>query len=525
MKILTAKQMREVDHKTTEEFGIPSGILMENAGFHVVQLIEEHFEHCSNLHVAVVCGPGNNGGDGFVVARQLYMRGTMPHVYLAVPEKSLKGDARTNFEILRRYGDIPIFEIGGEGEDLEEETGLFDAYHLIVDALLGTGLKEPAEGRMGAIIQAMNRAPANIVAVDIPSGLFADEYKPVENAVFADITVTFTAPKPGLLLGEAHSYVGDLYCVSIGTPERLVDVPEHHLNTITPDDFECMMIPRKKDTHKGNYGHVLIVGGAQGKTGAVRLAGRAALRTGVGLVTAAVPDECLNLVGADCPELMTEATGPGGFKAGDTLERVLSLLSSRDLLVVGPGLGTGPDAEAFLTGLLPRLEVPAILDADALTCIARNLDRLAKVDVPLVLTPHPGEMARLLGCSTGDVQESRERLAGEFARKHGVHLILKGYRTICADPDGQVWINRTGNPGMATAGSGDVLAGMLGAICARINHRNSEAWGMACRAAAYIHGLAGDLAARKVTEESLMAGDIIRSIGMAIRKLRKEGDE
>lgn len=521
MKILTAEQMREVDRRTMEDIGIPGTILMENAGIHVVEIMEEHFEHFGSLKVAVVSGRGNNGGDGFVIARQLYMRGMIPHVFLTCPSEELKGEARANFEILQRYREIPIYEIPDE-EALNALDISLDAFQVIVDAILGTGLREPVEGYLGTVIQAINSSPANIVAVDIPSGLFADEYRPVENAVFADITVTFTAPKPGLLLGEAYSYVGDLYTVSIGSPDFLLETPEHSLNVITPEDFEILVMPRKKDTHKGNYGHVLIAGGSTGKTGAVRMAGLAALRTGAGLVTVAVPDEVAGFVNADCPELMTERVGAEGFRGKGASDRLLALLANRDLLALGPGLGTDDATAALVLDLIPRLDVPAVLDADALTCLAKDKSVLEKAHVPLVLTPHPGEMARLLGCSTGDVQEDREGISTEFARKYGVYLILKGFRTVVAEPDGQVWINLTGNPGMATAGSGDVLSGILGAFCARINHRNAEAWGMACRAGVHIHGLAGDLASKEVSEESLIAGDIIRFIGAAIRQVKEE---
>lgn len=517
MRILNSRQIREVDRLTIEKIGIPGTTLMENAGIQVVQIMEENFKQLSSLRIAIVCGKGNNGGDGFVIARQLYMRGIVPHVYIVCDPEEIQGDARINLNILRNYGDIPLIEIPGPSSNHSLE---LDSYHVIVDAILGTGLTAPVEGFLAQVIETINQSPAEVVAVDMPSGLFADEYRPVDTAVYADLTVTFTAPKPGLLLGEAYSYTGNLYTVAIGSPEFLLNVPGHTLNLIEDDDVKGFFIPRKKTTHKGNYGHILVVGGCRGKTGAARLAGLAALRSGAGLVTLALPEAYLDQALADSPELMAEALrGPQGYLGQDAAGEVLSLLEKRDLLVLGPGLGVHPETVRFVQELLPELEVPAVIDADALNCLAGDLSVLKKVDCPLVLTPHPGEMARLLGCTTSEVQENREGVAQSFSREYGVYLILKGHRTIFAEPGGQVWINMTGNPGMATAGAGDVLSGVLGAFAARINHQNPEAWTMACTSAVYLHGLAGDLAAEAFTEETIIARDIINHFHAALQKI------
>lgn len=520
MKLLTADQMRLVDRKTIQDLGIPGTTLMENAGIGVVQILEEQFEQLDAFRVAVVCGRGNNGGDGFVIARQLFMRGIVPDVYILCPARDIKDDARVNYEILRNYGAVPLIEVPSQ-EAWRKKGASLDGYQLIVDAIFGTGLTKPAEGFLAHVIEAINQSPAQVVSVDIPSGLFADEYRPVETAVFADLTVTFTAAKPGLVLGEAGLYTGDLYTVAIGTPDALIDLPAHHLNWVTAEDVNSFFLPRKKTTHKGNYGHVLVVGGCRGKTGAVRLAGMAALRGGAGLVTLAVPEAYAVAALSDCPELMAEplpATAEGFLDKG-AVPAVLGLLEQRDLLVLGPGLGHNPATLRFIRALLPKLEVPAVIDADALNCLAEDMGLLKKAQVPLVLTPHPGEMARLMACSTGEVQENREAFARDFACAHGVYLILKGHRTVTAEPSGQVWINSTGNPGMATAGSGDVLSGLLGAYCARINHQNPEAWVLACTAAVHVHGLAGDLAAEAFTEDALIARDLINQIHAAVQKI------
>lgn len=523
MKMLTAAQMREVDRLTTEKLGIPGSILMENAGTRVVEVMEERFKHMHALHVAVVAGKGHNGGDGFVVARQLHMRGVVPHVYVMCKAEEIKGDSRANFEILKRLGDIPITEIP-DGAAFAGAGYVFGEYQVIVDALLGTGITGPVEGFYAEVIQAINRSSAQIVAVDVPSGLPSDECAPVENAVFADVTVTFTAPKPGLVLGESHVFVGDLHTVAIGTPDSLVEIPEHHMNIITREDVEPFFIPRKKRTHKGNYGHILLVGGCRGKTGAAQMAGLSALRGGAGLVTVSLPECFCAGVVAGCPELMVEAlpSVEGGVLGPGAVDPVLSLLSTRDLLILGPGMGTGPETQKFVHELVPRLETPAVIDADGLNCIAAEPGILGKAKVPLVLTPHPGEMARLLSTSSGEVEENREEIARSFAREFGVYLVLKGHRTVLAEPGGQVWINMTGNPGMATAGAGDVLSGLLGAFCARINHQNPDAWGLACRAAVHVHGMAGDMAAEELCEESVISGDIISHIPKAIRRIKED---
>lgn len=523
MKILTSSQMKEVDRLTIETIGIPGTTLMENAGIQVVQVMEEHFEHLETLQVAVVCGPGNNGGDGFVIARQLYMRGVVPCVYVVCPRERIQGDALVNLRILENYGEIPILDVPDMAA-LDLHGLSFDSFQIVVDAILGTGIERPVEGFLAKVIETVNRSSASVVAVDIPSGLFADEYIPVESAVFSDLTVTFTSPKPGLLMGEAYAYVGDLYTVAIGVPDALLLKPGHDLNLVESETVEGFFLPRKRDTHKGTYGHVLVVGGYAGKAGAARLAGQAVLRSGAGLCTLAVPAGMESLVSLDCAELMAESIplNQGGIPGAECVERVLELLETRDLLLLGPGIGTAPETVRFLQELMPRLEVPAILDADALNCLSQDISLLGRVNVPLVLTPHPGEMARLLGCTTGEVQEDREGRARDFACRFGVYLVLKGHRSLVADPTGQVWVNLTGNPGMATAGAGDVLSGVLAAYCARINHRNPHAWTLACTAAVHVHGLAGDLAAESFTEESLLARDIIHHLHVAVKKIKGE---
>ncbi|MBN2432859.1 MAG: NAD(P)H-hydrate dehydratase [Acidobacteria bacterium] len=522
MKLLTAGQMREVDRKTIQEIGVPGIVLMENAGIHVTQILEEHFETLEALRIAIICGCGNNGGDGFVVARQLYMRGILPDVFVLCAEDKIRGNAATNLNIIKNFPELPVIMV--PDERTYKRMGIsFDSYQVVVDAILGTGLHQPAEGYFARVIEDINRSPASVLSVDIPSGLFADEYRPVETAVYADITVTFTTPKPGLILGDSYAFVGTMYTVNIGTPDSLLHIDDHYLNLTEDEDLKPFFMPRKRDTHKGNYGHLLVVGGARGKTGAAKMTGMAALRSGAGLVTVALPERYMGQVISDCAELMTEplAADEEGFLTAAALPGAVELLRQRDLLVLGPGLGAGPQSVEFVQGLVPQLDVPVIIDADALNCVAEDTAVLNKLTVPAVLTPHPGEMARLMHCTTGEVQENREEVAREFSQNFGVYLILKGYRTVFAEPSGQVWINPTGNSGMATAGTGDVLSGILGAFCARINHQNRDAWILAAVAATYLHGLAGDLAAEAFTEEALVARDLINFIHTGIQQIRE----
>ena len=546
MKILTASQMREVDRLTTERYGIPSLLLMENAGSGVVRALELHFPDLAKLRVAICCGKGNNGGDGFVVARHLILKRMQPLILLFAAPEEVRGDAAANLAILQKRG-VPI-QVVPEREFSEESIQrLFrdlDA-DLIVDALLGTGIRLPVSGFMAAIIQQMRRFP-RVVAIDVPSGVNCDDIGNQSDggiAARAELTVTFTAPKPAHVFGDRESVIPRWVLVPIGSPAELVDDPRHWLNCLTEDEAALVLrqFERRGDSHKGDYGHVLAIAGSLGKTGAACLTARSALLAGAGLVTLATPAPCLPMAAGQMLEVMTEpldATESGSVSAkAFDYGRMEALLGEKDVLAIGPGLGGHPETVGFVRRLVEETTLPIVLDADGINAFVGQTERLNGQKRILVLTPHPGEFARLLGRSTADVQADRVTLARDFAQQHGLHLVLKGHRTICASPSGQVFVNSTGNPGMATGGSGDVLTGILAGLLGQglSDLRSAETAGtrsgpsetfspfmlleQVIPLGVYLHGLAGDLAAKTQGEKSLVASDIMAHLPEAILKL------
>jgi NAD(P)H-hydrate epimerase len=514
MRILTADQMREADRRTIEDIGIPSLVLMENAGRQVVAAMESFFQDLSDRRVAIVGGTGNNGGDGFVVARTLHQRGVDVSVFVVGQVSEIKGDARINLEILGRLG-ITVVEVADEGQ-WELHFSEISGHDLIVDALFGTGLKSALSGIYETVIADINASAIPVVAVDLPSGLSADTSDLIGDCIEATVTVTLGAPKLPLILPPAEEKSGEVVIADIGIPAGVFDGLEGpRVELMTRDHIRTLITPRAADAHKGDFGRVLIVAGSRGKTGAAVLAAEGALRSGAGLVTVASPRCCTPIVAAHSPEYMTESLeetidGTVDFAASDY---VLAL--SADVMAVGPGLGRGQAVGTFVRELLDKSEIPLVLDADALNAVADEPASLVGRDGrDVIITPHPGEMARLVGCSVDDVQADRLGIALDFARSHRVYVVLKGYRTLVATPDGKVFVNPTGSPGMATGGTGDVLAGMLAAWLAQI--LDAEA---ACRLAVYLHGAAGELADADEGEVSMIAGDLVNHIGDAILEL------
>jgi NAD(P)H-hydrate epimerase len=514
MRILNAAQMREADRRTIHDIGIPSLVLMENAGRQVVAAMESFFSDLSERQVAVVCGKGNNGGDGFVVARTLQQRGIGVSVFLVGQIAEVKGDARVNLEILGRLG-ITVVEIADEGQ-WELHISEITEHDLIVDALFGTGLTTALSGMYETVIGDINGAAIPVVAIDLPSGMSADSPDLIGDCIDATVTVTLGAPKMPLILPPGEQKSGEVVIADIGIPVDVFETLEGpRVELLTRDDIRPLISARAADAHKGDFGHVLIVAGSRGKSGAAILAACGALRSGAGLVTVAAPRSVLPVIAAHAPEYMTEpleetADGTIDFAAA---EHVLGLRA--DVLAVGPGLGRGTAVAAFVRELLEHSEVPLVFDADALNAFADEpAALLGRQGRTLIITPHPGEMARLLGCTVEDVQADRLGIARDFARSHQAHVILKGYRTLIATPDGKLFINPTGSPGMATGGTGDVLAGMLAAWIGQL--LDAEA---ACRAAVYLHGAAGELADADVGEVSMTAGDLTDHIGDAILEL------
>jgi hydroxyethylthiazole kinase-like uncharacterized protein yjeF len=516
MRILNTAQMREAERRTIDDIGIPARVLMENAGRQVAAAIENSFEDIAAMRVSVLCGRGNNGGDGFVVARVLVERGIDLHVYLFGTAADLSGDARANHDVLQAIGG-PIVEIPDAATWEMLGSGAL-AVDLVVDALFGTGLRGPLSGLIETVVADINASSRAVVSVDMPSGLSADHANVDGPAVEATLTVALGAPKLPLILPPAEHLSGSLLVADIGIPSRIIDeVAGPRVEMLTRTSVASLIGTRSADSHKGTYGRVLIVAGSRGRTGAAVLAARAALRSGAGLVTVAVPAQCLPIVAAGGAEFMTLplAETPEGTVAASALAEVLAFRA--DVIAAGPGLGGGPDVAAFVHGLVERSGVPLILDADALNAFVDQAGALTgRRDVPVVVTPHSGEMARLLGCSVDHVQRDRLGIALEFARAHRVHVVLKGHRTIVADPSGNAGVNMSGNPGMATAGAGDVLTGVIAGWYGQLRDP-----ALASRLAVYLHGAAGDLAQADRGQSALIAGDLIAHLGDAVLEVQQ----
>jgi ADP-dependent NAD(P)H-hydrate dehydratase / NAD(P)H-hydrate epimerase len=519
--VLTAAEMREADRRTIEEIGLPGPVLMENAGASVASLLLARFSGARRA--VILCGKGNNGGDGFVIARRLLAQ--RPEVFLLGRRADVKGDARMHLGAYERSGGTLTETPDAAAWDAVRERIL--GADLIVDAMLGTGLASEPIGLVAraiadlATLGAPPRIP--IVAVDLPSGLRSDSGDVAWPTVHATLTVAFAAPKHGHVLPPACDRVGELAIADIGIPATAL-APDVRLFLLEPADARRAWPPRAVASHKGDYGHVLVIAGSLGKTGAAALAAAGALRAGAGLVTVATPADALPLL---APALRVEAMveplplTEGGGLGKDAVDRALALAEARDVVVLGPGLGSGVDVRAFVREVLAGCTRPMIVDADGLNAVApvgkgAGAVALLRRSAPTIVTPHPGEMARLIASSSAEVQRRRLEIARAFAIEIAATVVLKGQRTIVADAGGRAAVNPTGNPGMATGGSGDVLAGMLGALLAR----HSESW-TAATAGVFLHGLAGDHAAAVRGMDALLAGDLVEAIPAAIGSLRE----
>jgi NAD(P)H-hydrate epimerase len=516
MRVLNAAQMRDADRQTIEEVGIPSMVLMENAGRQVVAALEASYDDLPERTVAVLCGPGNNGGDGFVVARTLHQRGIDVSVFVVATMTAVKGDARLNLEILGRLG-LTVVEISDE-QAWDLHFSEISQCDLIVDAIFGTGLRSPLAGMMETVAADVNASGIPVVAVDLPTGLTADRPEPIGECIHANMTVTLAAPKLPLVLPPGEAFAGNIVVADIGIPPEVIDgVAGPRIELLTREGMREILQPRQSDSHKGDYGHVLVVAGSRGKTGAAHLAAVGALRSGAGLVSVATPRTSQPIVAAMGAEYMTLPLDetPDGKVALTALEHLLEF--EQDVIAVGPGLGTGHDVTAFVHGLLSKSESPLVLDADALNALASEPDLLhnqGEGSRPLVITPHPGEMSRLVNMSTEEVQSNRLGVARDFAVQHQIYVVLKGYRTLIATPEGKVFINPLGNPGMATGGTGDVLTGVIAAWLAQL--LDAEA---ACKIGVYLHGLAGDLTEADEGEVAMTAADLAAHLGDAVLEL------
>jgi NAD(P)H-hydrate epimerase len=501
VKVLTAAQMREVDRRTIE-MGIPGLVLMENAGHRVVELLARKFAPLAAHRIAILCGKGNNGGDGMVVARQLFTRfeARALHVVLLAAPEDLKGDAAQNYRMLQVCGCPVAREIPAEAR----------LTTIVIDALLGTGISGPASGAMLDAIREINRGfpLAKVVAVDIPSGMPSDTGQALGEQARADYTVTFTAPKPAQTLAPNCNAVGELCVAAIGSPPQLYDADDSiWLSLVQPAMFGRLLAPRPRDGNKGTFGHVLAIAGSRGKTGAAAMCGMAALRAGAGLVTVASEESAIPVIAGHAAELMTEPLSSGRLFA--TIEKIAV---KKDVIAIGPGLGADPETVAMVRRAFAEFPQPMVVDADALNALAGT--EWTGGGKLRVLTPHPGEMGRLCGKATAEIVADRVSAARGLATARQVVVVLKGERTLIAFADGRVWINPTGTPAMGTGGTGDILTGLIAGLLGQFPKDPD----LAVAAAVYLHGLCGELGAAALTEKCLNATDLLRYLPAALEE-------
>ena len=531
MRVLTAAEARAFDRWAIDELAVPALVLMENAALALAEAIATDFGEARR--VAIFCGPGNNGGDGLALARQLLTRGYEVGLFLAAFGRPLSDDCARQLAICRAM-DLAIFELGNDWRESAASAATAD---LVVDALFGTGLERPLRAPYAALVEWLNELPLPRLAVDIPSGLDAGRAHPIGVAIRADATVTFAAPKVAHLLLPAAEWVGELSVADLGVPFDLSPCADGDLEVLTSEELAHGLPARAAAAHKGEFGHVLLVAGSRGKAGAAILAARGAVRGGAGLVSVATVDAAWAALASAVPEAMSlpipeEAGGGLPFAA---LARLIAAAQERDVLAVGPGLGQSPGTFRLVRSLvLGAGGVPVVLDADGLNAFASSrapkgtkgggarrpesggLEQLAQRRAPTILTPHPGELARLLGCSTAEVEGDRLTSVRRAAERSGAIVVLKGARTLIAQPSGEVAINTTGNPGMASGGSGDVLTGLL---AARLAQGDDPVF--AAQLAVHLHGLAGDLALAAGVAPAVPAGSLADYLSQAHEKLAK----
>ena len=518
MKIVTAQQMRELDRKAIQERGIPGLTLMENAGRAVAEAAARLTRNSNDRPIVILCGRGNNGGDGFVAARHLRELGRRVQVFLAAAREDVGGDAEANLRRLEEGG-IEVTE----SDDPHPVVSSFCAAGLVVDALLGTGLSGKVRGLPGQLIEAVNACGRPVLAVDVPSGLDADTGEPLGLAVRAAETVTMGLPKIGLFLYPGMDYVGRLTVADIGFPPDLVNDSPSLANLMEPEWVRMLLPRRRQSSHKGSFGRVLVIAGSEGMTGAAYLCAQGALRVGAGLVTVGCPASVNDILEVKLTEAMTFPLPETYSRTLDTraLALILELAEEASVVAIGPGLSREPETAVLVRRLAARVEKPMVIDADGINALADAAMILEGDHAPVVLTPHPGEMARLMGIATEKVQARRAYFAEAAAKRFRSAIVLKGARSIVAERGRPLTVNPTGNPGMASGGTGDVLTGMVAGLIAQ---------GLlpfeAAAAATYLHGLAGDIAADRVGEASMVANDLLEALPAAIRGVenRSTGD-
>ena len=522
MKVVTAAEMRQIDQDTIEGIGIPGIVLMETAGSAIVRAIKQHYPACKRI--GILAGKGNNGGDGIVIARQLAHAGRDVHLFLLSSPESFTGEAYINLQIAKNL-QLRIAEIHTDtalGVEKDAFLNHIASCELLVDAILGTGLRGEVRDPIATIINAINNLPIPILSVDLPSGLDADTGNPLGTCVQADRTVTIGLPKRGLLVHPGAERTGKLEIADIGFPEQVIDAQDIKVNWTTASQAEQWVPPRPSASHKGTYGRVFIVAGSTGMTGAAALASEAALRAGAGLVTLAIPKHLNPILEGLLPEVMTlplPETNTGSLAASATSTILEFVERTKSVLAIGPGLSQNPETVTLVHQLIrenqeQKLSLRMVIDADGLNALAQSREALSFLNEDAILTPHPGEMARLTNTPISKLETDRISTAQQFANEHGVTLVFKGAPTVTGTPNGDVWINATGNPGMSTGGMGDLLTGIIAGLMAQgTSTEKAAALGV------YLHGLAGDIASQRLGAHGLIASDVLKTVPEAISSM------
>ncbi len=503
-----AEEMRTLDSETIENLGLPGIVLMEHAGYKSALIIKDKFPPPG--FVTIICGKGNNGGDGFVIARWLKQWGYFVNVILLTKAERLKGDAKINCDVFRKLYPEEFVEAP---DSIEIVKKYISECEIVVDAILGTGLEKPLSGYFLEVVKTINESGKFVFSVDIPSGLPSDSGRLIGECVKANITATYGGLKRAHFVYPARKFVGEVYLVDICIPESVKKLVEEGCFLVEEDDVKKHFPERIPDAHKGNFGHLAILTGSPGKTGAGIMAGEAALKTGVGLVTLYVPESLNIAYEANTLEVMSFPLKDNqGYISSDNIEFLLSELENKDALAIGPGLGQHEDTLKLIEKLISECNIPMVIDADGINLIAKKPEILKKKKAPIILTPHPGELSRLIKVPTQEINQKRLETALEWAKKLNIILVVKGAGTITAIPEGRAFINPTGNPGMASGGSGDVLTGIIGALLAMGITPEKAAY-----AGVFLHGLSADVAKEATGEYSLTASDMIEGISIVLK--------
>ncbi len=515
MKIVSVMEMREIDKAAIKGLGIPGVILMENAGQSVVDAMEDFFDMEGVGKVTIVCGKGNNGGDGFVVARYLMNQDIIVDVFVVADSlTSVSGDAKKNLDILKKLGLKP--QTIKTKRDIGKFRVSIYSSDIVVDAIFGTGFSGKLSGIAELIVREMNESGIAIVAVDTPSGIDSDIGSVAGMAVKAELTVTMGLPKQGQFLYPARHYVGELYVADIGFPEQTIEgvVPA---GTLVDSAVVQRFLPwRAPNLHKGAFGRTLIIAGSTGMTGAAALSATSALRAGAGLVYLAIPEHLNAVLETKCTEAITipvPHTSDGSI-ALDSYYGLMEKMDTIDVVAIGPGMGQQRETQKLVRKVVKDAKAPLLIDADGINALVGNLSLLKKRSMPTIVTPHPGEMARLIDMGAAEIESNKIEVARKYAAEWGVVLVLKGAPTVTAEPDGSFWLNGHVNSGLATAGSGDVLSGL---IIGFLGQRTTPL--AAAVSGVHIHGLCGEVLLEEIGEHAMIAGDLIDAIPRAIKKI------